>query len=729
MTRAVSPPVPRILERRARFLALPIVLATACTAAPADELRHAAQPLPDGCAAAFYTGVARRDITPTPDAAGQYPYLGGMAARSGPATSVEKPITAGAIAIRDALGNHAVLVALDLTWLGEELVAALRDDIWARTGIAGEYVLVNVSHTHSAPNTRDTPTYGPGYATADPAYMAALRTATVDAVVAAVADADAAADAGQPSAVLFGRTHGVVGKNRRGAPEDYDDTIDVLATTAPGSEAIQAVAFFHGAHPVWASFQADGSFSYAITPDFPGYARDAIEAHLADGGATAPIALFFQGFAGDVNPLDEAPVTGAALAGFVNGVLDGPMTCLAGDIDARNTIEAFPLELAAHPYTGPDGTLQRWEALQHPPTSPLLPTELQILRIGAGATGWRLAALSHEVTAQYGPMLRGLWPTENVTVAGYSNGVSAYFPTERVRVAGGYEGEHAIKAVYNQRGPLRGDVEEHLLNAFARLWPLREDCVPDVRLSASTSGALYYTRYGGALRWYRHDGQASGADAWTGPSVVGSGWEAPSSAFAADAGVQYAVVDGDLLWLKHLGVASGANVWTLGSGVIGTGWNFKRVFAGGGGVLYAIDGANDLRWYKHTAPETGTIRWVAGSGNVVGNGWDFERIFSGGDGVLYAIDGSKQLRWYKHTGNATGSYTWAAGSGNVVGTGWDFLHVFSAGNGVLYAIRRNGDLLWYKHLGTSNGTWSWAAGSGAVIGVGWWPVVNACTGP
>ncbi len=94
------------------------------------------------------------------------------------------------------------------------------------------------------------------------------------------------------------------------SPAVIDRTLDVLQAVDTNGENL-AIAFFHGCHAVFLKGQD-------VSADFPGIAREVVES--AAGGT----ALFFQGYAGTVNPKGEDMLaTGNQLAQEVIQLLAG----------------------------------------------------------------------------------------------------------------------------------------------------------------------------------------------------------------------------------------------------------------------------------------------------------------------------------------------------------------------------------------------------------------------
>jgi hypothetical protein len=91
-------------------------------------------------------GVARADITPPLGLP-----LRGWAARNARAKLAHEPLLAQAVVLDDGEGGQAAIVALDLPHVGRTLTDQVRSLVRSMTGIPEHAVLLNASHTHSAP--------------------------------------------------------------------------------------------------------------------------------------------------------------------------------------------------------------------------------------------------------------------------------------------------------------------------------------------------------------------------------------------------------------------------------------------------------------------------------------------------------------------------------------------------------------------------------------------------
>ena len=415
----------------------------------------------------YLAGVGRRDITPPAEwiDAGRI-WLWGFGDRTAPCSAVLDPLDVRALAVRDDGGATAILVSVDVGALDPASTDRIRQRVAAEHGIAGEYVCVNVSHTHNAPVFVSIPTWQPGVALADAGFVQLVEDAVVGAVADALADL-------RPVRLEFGRSTTDIAHDRHPTGAAMDRTLDVVQATGVDGTPI-AVVFVAACHPV-----ARGSAVNLVSSDFIGPARSGIE---AQAGGTA---IFLQGYAGTCNPaVAPTEALGAALAGDVLSVLSGPMDALAGPVDAWLDSVELPLQpirpgAVAAAAIDPDPLYQRWASWmqqQGAAVPATLPTPVQAIRIGTGRDAWYLSASGHEVVMDLAATVRGLWPYERVTVAAYSNSQLSYVPSRAVlqspvcttfpSCAGSfnYEGGQSF-TWYGHRGPLTLDAEALFVDA------------------------------------------------------------------------------------------------------------------------------------------------------------------------------------------------------------------------------------------------------------------------
>jgi hypothetical protein len=272
---------------------------------------------------------------------------------------------------------------------------------------------------------------------------------------------------------------------------------------------------------------------------------------------------------------------------------------------------------------------------------------------------------------------------------------------------------------------------------FATLSPAAEQVATTTGGALTVAGVpIYGITDNGDLNWYFHQGASDGATLWANkgqPVKVGNSWNEGRYVFKGDPhgndGVIYRVDSkGDLYWYKHNGHATGAPNWA-GPTKVGNGWQDSRmVFGAGKGVIYSIARNGDLLWFRHLGYKDGREAWAKdATAAKVGAGWGGVRFaFAGGNGIIYTVDRKGDLFWYHHLGDADGKFSWANNAQPTkVGDGWgDVASAFAGGDGVIYALKRDGNLYWYNHTGFQTGAASWASGTGNRIGTSWGSMVR-----
>ena len=246
--------------------------------------------MPDLQSAHFHAGFARVDITPPVG----FP-LSGYAVREGGSKSVDMPLSLSAVTVREGQ-ETVVILAADLCMIDVPFATELRRACASAVGIEPHRVLLNVSHSHSAPGIGSYVEFGsPREMEERAAYWKAVVQAAVNATLAAVA-------ALQPArfAVGWGECRGNV--NRRQKMPDgtvlLGEDLQGVCDSSVGVWRIDdmngtplVVVFRYSCHTVTL-----GPKTNRISPDFAGPARELIESAL-----NCP-SLFLQGCAGNINP-------------------------------------------------------------------------------------------------------------------------------------------------------------------------------------------------------------------------------------------------------------------------------------------------------------------------------------------------------------------------------------------------------------------------------------------
>ncbi len=377
----------------------------------------------------------------------------GYTDRKGPFERVSDDLSAHALALEDARGRRAVLVAADLVGFQSAVVTdAVTRRIAERTGLGRERLIFNASHTHTGPVVSLDPNLAlnvahpdmtPEQAEATIDYTRRLQDQLVDLVERALADLRPArlswgsGRTNVPTSRRLPKPEGVVMAPNPAAP--VDDAVPVLRVESPDGKVL-AVAFGCACHAV-----AAGTGN-VVSADYPGYARAVVEARHP--GATA---LFLAGCGGDANPeprgaIEQARTHGEALGREVCRVLDGPLAPVVGPLQVAYALVDLPLQqLSREQVEGYLGrpNFQAWQArhmLEVLDAGGRLPTRytapVAVWRLGDSLT---LAALPGEPVAEYATLLRKALGPDGLWIAGYNNDCFGYLPTARVVEEGGHE--------------------------------------------------------------------------------------------------------------------------------------------------------------------------------------------------------------------------------------------------------------------------------------------------
>ena len=240
--------------------------------------------LPDR--APLWAGAAKTQITPA---------IGGLL-QSGmtvTSTGVLDDLYSTAVVLDDG-STKVALVGNDLIYMEASLAAAIRARIAAQTGIPGDHVLLNASHTHSGPSI--------SVLSPDPVDMEYR-----DWVIQRIADTVARADAAlEPASLAIGEAEGLFAINRRKVVDgtssmlpNYEDTVDNRARVLRVDRldgSVLAIVFSTACHGT--------GFDYRGIPviggDYISPAKDEIERSFATEGE--PIAVFLTGCGGNIRP-------------------------------------------------------------------------------------------------------------------------------------------------------------------------------------------------------------------------------------------------------------------------------------------------------------------------------------------------------------------------------------------------------------------------------------------
>src|SRR2546429_130948 len=234
----------------------------------------------------LYADASRRFINPL---------LGtgkvGMRLFGDPIQAIESDLTVTALVLSNEV-SKVVIIGVDLAVINRGEAAELRAVAGQALGIPTSHVLLNMSHTHSAPALPEYPD------SAETPLKERYRNDLTRWLVEAVTEAERQL---QPARIGAGWGECHIGVYRREFRDGHDvlgevpghpidPSVGVLRVDALEGKPI-AILFRYSCHPVTV-----GPRSMVASPDFPGPAREVLERNL--GG----LALFLQGCGGNINP-------------------------------------------------------------------------------------------------------------------------------------------------------------------------------------------------------------------------------------------------------------------------------------------------------------------------------------------------------------------------------------------------------------------------------------------
>jgi hypothetical protein len=398
----------------------------------------------------LWAGAAKTQITPP---------LGGVLQSGMTLTSegVLDDLYSTAIVLDDG-ATRVALVGNDIIYMEAPLAAEIRERIAEQTGISGDNVLLNASHTHSGPNICVISPY-----TIDMEYREWLIQKIVDTVVRAEA-------ALEPVSLSIGEAEGMFAVNRRRMVNgkssmlpNYDATVDNRARVLRFDRldgSVLAIVFSMACHGT--------GFNYRGIPviggDYISPAKDEIERSFAAEGA--PLAIFLAGCGGNIRPRVIAPdgerfhpCTEAEIQAHGRGagavaVRAARESHMAVGYPIAVAREQLPLpfqvppsieELRAFREESPDGRWVKWadyliakleNGEQLPETVDM---EIQVVRLG----GVCIVAMGGEVFVEIGLAIeRALQESNQAQMAltlGYSNSEVGYVCTASSYPEGGSE--------------------------------------------------------------------------------------------------------------------------------------------------------------------------------------------------------------------------------------------------------------------------------------------------
>jgi hypothetical protein len=359
-------------------------------------------------------GVARANITPDESI-----WMAGFGFRNKPSEGVTTDIWASALALEDANGHRAVIIAIDNAGIRKELSDAIRAKLKTAYNLLNEQVVINSSHTHTGPATSARFLKDEKEKEKVEQYAAKLENQVVEMVGKVL-------NSLQPVKIYAGNGVSRFQVNRRSniqyklhlqeqfnGPNDY--AVPVLKVEKTSGDLL-AILFGYACH---ASMLRD----YKISGDYPAFARMELE-KLYPGA----IPVFFQGAGGNQighprNTVEATRQAGKSLAAAVERVLSEPMKELTASLATSYSEVNLESDQVSQTSGSNESVVQTY------------PYPVQVWKIG----DLPVITLGGEPVVEYALNLKQIFGQE-AFIFGYSNNVMAYISTPLGLNEGGYEG-------------------------------------------------------------------------------------------------------------------------------------------------------------------------------------------------------------------------------------------------------------------------------------------------
>lgn len=387
-------------------------------------------------------GVAKVIITPKESV-----WQAGYASRTHASEGKLHDLWAKALALEDENGKKCVLVTTDMLGFPKAMSDRIRTQLNSKFGLTKAQIILNSSHTHSGPvldnALHDIYPLDANEEAKIARYSRQLEAQIIALVGQALNDLEPVELFAQNGVTRFqvnrrnNREASLREQTELKGPNDYAVPV-IKAVTANGK--LKAIAFCYACHPTVLDI-------YQFSGDYPGFAQ--IELENAHPGVTA---LFFQGAAGDQNPLPRRTISlarqyGRELAAAVDRILEEPMRALPAQLQTAYSEINLPLSpspteaelIKTQSETTP--YLQRWatrmlaEMKQGKPFITSYSYPLQVWKLGDQP----LFSFGGELVIEYAIECKKRFG-QDLFVMGYSNDVMGYIPSATILKEGGYEG-------------------------------------------------------------------------------------------------------------------------------------------------------------------------------------------------------------------------------------------------------------------------------------------------
>ncbi|MBN8826651.1 MULTISPECIES: neutral/alkaline non-lysosomal ceramidase N-terminal domain-containing protein [unclassified Spirosoma] len=387
-------------------------------------------------------GTAKGVITPR-----EAIWQAGYASRTHAADGKLHDLWAKALALEDETGHRVVLVTTDILGFPKSMSDHIRERLNRQFGLTKAQIILSSSHTHSGPVVdkalQDIYPFEAREQGKIDRYSRWLEVQIITLVGQALQKLEPVELFAQNGVTRFqvnrrnNKEGALLEQTELKGPNDY--AVPVIKIVDSNGK-LKTIVFGYACHPTVLDV-------YQWSGDYAGFAQ--LELEKTYPGVTA---MFFQGAAGDQNPLPRRTVPlarqyGQELAAAVDRVLDEPMRSLAAQ--ARTAYSEIDLPLSAPPSEAEltktiqenEGYLKRWatrmlaETKHGKPFLSHYTYPLQIWRLGDQS----ILSFGGELVIQYAIDCKKRFG-QDIFVMGYANDVMGYIPSPTILQEGGYEG-------------------------------------------------------------------------------------------------------------------------------------------------------------------------------------------------------------------------------------------------------------------------------------------------
>ncbi len=423
--------------------------------------------------AEWLAGAASVSITPDDPV-----WMAGYSSRNQPSLGVSQDLHAKALVVQDEAGARVVIVTIDLVGITKPMRSEVERQIKQRFDLEPSSLLMNASHTHSAPEVRIDRMQLEERESVWIERAERYVQETSDKVVSAIGEA---LNRLKPARLSY--THArcgfamnrrrVTDKGVRGGPNPegpVDHIVPVLRVDSIDGKNLRAVVFGYACHCTVLG-------TYDLNGDYAGWTQVFLQEAHPD-----TVALFVAGCGADQNPYPRrtpelAQQHGRSLANSVEAALMTTAKPLGGPL--RAAIETVPLPFGKGPTREELSELAKSKNIYQRRYAGRLLRQLdenggyiqqyaypvQVVRFGNDLT---LIGLAGEVVVDYSLRVKQELAGPTVWVAGYCNSLPTYIPSLRVLREGGYEGgDH--RRYTNFAAPFDESIEQRIVGKVHEL--------------------------------------------------------------------------------------------------------------------------------------------------------------------------------------------------------------------------------------------------------------------